>query len=366
MGAPHPIVNSVVNFLSPWEQYYPNGASGFFMAYRFKLHEPIDEGIRRIVGEQVLRASQELDCSGEVPPTAIHNTRKAIKRLRALLRLARSAFGARTYHARDASLRDIAAALSSTRDDDVIKETIGKLETHFGDDGVRILAPLQSQVRSAGVKPRFKIHQAREISERLARENELFAKLDFHADLSTLERGLQKSYGRAVKALAGADDQPEDEAFHDLRKTVQCHWRQMALMSRGWPEYFKVRVDAARDLSQILGDEHDLSMLRTYTAAQKDLCAGSRAPIARMARARQEELRHEALSRAKLLLPEPAKPFAKRMTAYWATGRDLEATVGRDQRKLDSKNLPLLAVRDSGVPTFIPKAVDDQRSKRRA
>lgn len=337
------------------------------MAYRLKLHEPIDEGIRRIVSEQISRACQELGTDAQVPPSAIHNSRKAIKRLRALLRMARPALGARTFKTHNESLARIAATLSATRDDDVITETIDKLETHFGDDDIKVLVPLrQILAAGTGAKVRITVEAAHDVAQRLARENELFAKLDFKADLATLESGLQKSYGKAVKALERANENPDDEVFHDLRKSVQWHWRQMALISRAWPDYFKVRVDAARDLSQILGDEHDLSMLRALVTARDDLTADHQGPIVRLARARQEELRHEALSRAALLLSEPPKSFAKRMAGYWAAGRDLQAADGPDEPKLGGKTTPVLATQAGDPPKFTPTAMGDQRSKRRA
>lgn len=337
------------------------------MPYRLKLHEPIDEGTRRIFSEQVARACEELGSDAQVPPSAIHNSRKAIKRLRALLRLARPALGTPAFKAHNKSLGDIAAALSATRDDDVITETMDKLEVQFGDDGIKILAPLRETMAvHAGAKARITVEAAQDAVQRLVRQTELFAELEFEADLSTLESGLQKSYGKAVKAFAAASENPHDEAFHDLRKTVQWHWRQMTLISRAWPEYFKVRVDAARDLSQILGDEHDLSILRAFAAARDDLTGEHQGSIIRLARARQEELRHEALSRAKRLLSEPGKLFAKRMAAYWATGRDLAATVGRDEQKTGGKTTSIVACKTGEAPKFLPSTADDQRSKRRA
>ena len=321
-------------------------SADLIMPFRFKLHEPIDEGLRRIVSEQIARACQELDCAGQVVPSAIHNTRKAIKRLRALLRLARPALGEKAFSAHNASLQSIAASLSSTRDDDIVSETIDKLETQFGEDGIKILAPLRhSLAEKSGVKPRIGGEQAHEVAQRLTIENEDFAALNVRADLSTLKQGLQKSYAKAVKAYAAAYENPSDESFHDLRKTVQWHWRQMALLSRAWPDYFKVRVDAARELSQILGDEHDLSLLRASVAARDDLTLDQHGPIIRLARARQEELRHEALSRAELLLFEPPKPFAKRMAGLWAAGRDGRATHGRDEQKPGGKTTVGLTLR---------------------
>ena len=56
-----------------------------------------------------------------------------------------------------------------------------------------------------------------------------------------------------------------------MRKAVQWHWRQMSLLGRAWPDEFAVRVTAARELSQMLGDDHDLAMLIDVTARAEDI-----------------------------------------------------------------------------------------------
>ena len=60
------------------------------MAYRFKLTEPFGKGVRRILLEQTELAGRKL---GETRDheRAVHETRKHIKRIRALLRLVRPA-----------------------------------------------------------------------------------------------------------------------------------------------------------------------------------------------------------------------------------------------------------------------------------
>ena len=68
------------------------------MAFRFKLAEPFEEGCKRIAREQIERAQCQLKGSGD-PVVAVHETRKSLKRLRALLRLIRPALGEEAYRA---------------------------------------------------------------------------------------------------------------------------------------------------------------------------------------------------------------------------------------------------------------------------
>ena len=56
------------------------------MPYRFKIDEPVEKGFRRIAREQLDVALAEL-AAPQVPPKGVHECRKALKRLRALVRL---------------------------------------------------------------------------------------------------------------------------------------------------------------------------------------------------------------------------------------------------------------------------------------
>ena len=63
---------------------------------------------------------------------AVHETRKALKRLRALLRLIRPAIGDDAFRHENAQLRDIGLSLSGARDRHVLLETVNKLEGAAG------------------------------------------------------------------------------------------------------------------------------------------------------------------------------------------------------------------------------------------
>src|SRR5689334_8171114 len=96
------------------------------MPYRFKSDEPVEQGFRRIAGEQLDAALSEL-AGAEVGPANIHQCRKALKRLRALIRLAADAIGNRKARRRTRSLGDIARLLSARRDQTVMLETVASL-----------------------------------------------------------------------------------------------------------------------------------------------------------------------------------------------------------------------------------------------
>jgi hypothetical protein len=110
----------------------------------------------------------------------------------------------------------------------------------------------------------------------------------------------------------------------------------MSLLARAWPDEFAVRVTAARELSQILGDDHDLAMLIAATVKAADMSPEQKEAIVELCLRRQHALRAAAQFRAERLFAEAPRAFLKRMKTYWKAGglvrTDDIATPARQSR----------------------------------
>jgi CHAD domain-containing protein len=300
---------------------------GWAMAYRFKLDESVRKGFRRIACEQIDLALGELGVEA-ASAKAIHESRKALKRLRALIRSCAPALGTKTAHRHNAKIRDIARLLSSRRDADVAIETIGKLEERFGAAGEEAMRPVRSHV--AALIPEaatpFDARARDAIRTMLIAERKQLGKAQFKGrGVDRLMDGVEVSYRKGRTALKAAYKAPSD--LHELRKTVQTHWRQMALLSRAWPEEFAARVAAARELSQLLGDDHDIALLKHRAV---DLAGAERDAVCRMCEERQTELRQAAQFRAERLYAEKPRSFRARVSEVWSTGRRIKPAHVRE------------------------------------
>lgn len=302
------------------------------MAFRFRLDEPIEKGFRRIGAEQIERARKELAAHVD-PATEVHESRKCLKRIRALLRLGRAGLGEAVFRTENARFRSIAAVLAPARDDHVLLETIVKLEAEAGDGPRSALARLKAVLfagRSADqtdAAPGM-IEEARAGLERALRR---FRRLRLEPnDFSVLAEGLTRCYRRGLKGLDTAYAEESDEAFHELRKSVQTHWRQMALLSRTWPAVIEARVEAARELSQMLGEDHDLALLKARLASLPAgaLPAGEADEVAHLIGSRQGALRAAAEPRGRMIFAERAKAHGRWIAALW------EAAVAKSRADL--------------------------------
>ncbi|MDX2288473.1 MAG: CHAD domain-containing protein [Hyphomicrobiaceae bacterium] len=308
------------------------------MAFRFKPAEPIGQGFHRIAAEQVERALTVL-ASGEDRGKAVHEARKTLKRLRALLRLVRPAIGETVYQAENARLRDAGRLLSDARDQAVMLETIAAVSAEAASHELAALKALQKITAAAA----FSAHgdaagTAGRAIELIARAGEAIATCDIsEPGFGAVGPGLRRSFAKGRTAMARARREPSDEAIHEWRKTVQVHWRHMRLLGEAWPEYTGLRAELARDLSQVLGDDHDLAVLaaRAQAAAGHGLSARQAGIIVQLARSRQDALRLQAERLGGLLFADTARDLARRMARYWRIAErrslaDAATKVGRD------------------------------------
>ena len=309
------------------------------MAFRLKLAEPFGDGCKRIAREQIDRAQAQLKDADD-PPVAVHETRKSLKRLRALLRLIRPSIGDEVFRAENAQLREIARILSGARDRHVLLETIAKLEAGAGASRHTLARNVREVLNGAnGGEGPVDVAAMRQAHSRLAEAKGRFARLRLAGGgFDLVGAGLERSYRQARRAFNAAYDELTDEAFHECRKSTQQHWRHMALLTRAWPACLGARISEARRLSQILGDDHDLAMLVAFVRSEAGARLGQEriAKVETLARQRQRELRALAKPAGARLFAEGAGALRRRIAVYWEAAvalREPDEDEGRKDKK---------------------------------
>jgi CHAD domain-containing protein len=298
------------------------------MAYRFRPGQPISQNAREAGTEQIDRVLTQFSSGGK--GNAVHESRKAIKRLRALLRLIKPGMTKAAFRRDEARLKEIARLLSGVRDMQAMIETAAKLEAYdpavgAGPVGAAIKARLEQEC--GGAEKRLKGGATGRTRKLLAEARKAFAGLTLdHDDFTVIARTLESDYRKARRGFASAYRLGKDEAFHEWRKHVQRHWRQLVLVAPSWSKALRPQVALARDLAEILGEDHDLSVLANRVRANAKQLGP--APQVRayleLCRRRQAELRNMAEPLAARLLAEKPSSLAARLTAYWVTAPRLE------------------------------------------
>jgi CHAD domain-containing protein len=311
------------------------------MSYRFKVNEPIPEALSRIGLEQIDTARVRLARRTDIA-TAIHDTRRALKRLRALLRLVRPALSDATYGREAKRLAGIGRLLADARDQHVMQQTLTKLAERFDDFPKHVRVELDKLMANGSDRKgaRNSSQGRRQALQGLEQARTFFARIEGNdVTFDHLTGGLERSYRRARRAFKQAYAHPSDEAFHEWRKAVQQHWRHMQLLSRGWPEEMSGRAAEAKELSRLLGEDHDLHVALAFASkkgkavlAEKDLAA-----LVTMGRSLQAELREQARPRGARLFAEKADDLTERIQCYWSAARDLSAIAPANGGKRPSR-----------------------------
>ena len=320
------------------------------MAFRLKIDEPIEKGFRRAGVEQIERAKRQLTATA-AGASEVHEARKCMKRIRALLRLGRDGLGETVYREENDCFRTIAHSLAGERDHHVLLETIVKLMAETDAPKALALKHLKDAVTATHTTSAGATNDGyAEAKTSLERAMKRFKRLRIEPDdFSALEKGLVRNYRKGLERRAIAFAENTDEAFHNWRKSVQAHWRHMALLSNAWPQLFSAQLEAARELSQILGDDHDLALLRAKMAELPEdaLPKGNSDEIEALIQARQSALRSLAKPVGDIIFAEKPKAHGRRLAEIWrgAVARHKEENAGEPARTTDPRAKPQVHAR---------------------
>jgi CHAD domain-containing protein len=298
--------------------------------------KPMSEAVRRVALAEIDAACGALASPAE-RHRGVHDTRKCLKRLRSLLVLIKPGLPEPVYVSLTDQLRTIARGLAPARDAAALLDAVDNFAKTEGDGEATPIPALRSwlQERRQAAKRSLDGSAAPEAVRGLFALRPAVANLAVYPnDFSPIAKGLRDSYRGGRKAFARAFASGHDEDFHEWRKTLQHHWRHMQLLAACWPSELSARVEAARALSQVLGDDHDIALLRQLVSAPTMTFASPPdiSAFLKRCRARHKALRREAEARGARLFTERSRPFAERIEAYWlpaAQRLDKPAIVAR-------------------------------------
>lgn len=295
------------------------------MSYQLKRKEKTSRGLQRIANEQLDKALEGVHRRGLKKASQVHQVRKRCKKLRGLLRLFRSSLED-TYQEENAALRDASSLLSEARDAKVLIDSYDLLMEHFEDQVDRqafgsIRRKLTWQRKNLFKEEPNVDARLDEVAKRLRKIRRRVKKWEIEdKDFQAIQSGLGRTYRRARSAMEKAYKKRTAEAFHEWRKRVKYHWYHMRLLAGIWPKPVEARAKEAHRLGDLLGDDHDLAVLRSHLASDPQEYGKKRdvqAFIALIDR-RRKQLQHACRPLGERLLAEKKSAHVHRMEKYWA------------------------------------------------
>jgi CHAD domain-containing protein len=238
------------------------------MAYELKGRKPVDAELSRIVGKEFDKARDELtgNSSNHNSDEAVHEARKSVKKIRAVLRLLQADLG-KDYDNQNQRLRGIAHQLSVIRDVDATAEIFDAIRAHYPhivSDSIstKVHEGLEQRRRAtvASVHPdRLLPRAARALDESASIAKKQIRRV---ARRSSVSAGMLRGYRRARKAMADVHTHPDDAQFHTWRRRVKDHEYHVRLLER-LSAWARTRAKQLNQLETWLGDDHNLVVMRS-------------------------------------------------------------------------------------------------------
>jgi CHAD domain-containing protein len=296
-------------------------------AFHIKGSESAAAAVARITRTRLDHALHELsDGLEEDAPRAVHEARKDLKKVRSVLRLVRDPIGKDRYRSENARLRDASRALATTRDATVRIDTLEALAERYGDE----LPPATKELSRALDEERSSVAgdaadsqselgtAARRASELITQTRDEVEAWSFQkSGFKLMAAGLERSYRRGHRRFADVRSDPTPENVHEWRKRVKDLWYDLRLLRGTWPPILGEMADQAHELSDLLGDHHDLTVLAEDLDQRGEMDGDDLVTLQALIEGRQEELLEAAVPIGERLYAESPRMFVDRMRAYW-------------------------------------------------
>ena len=202
------------------------------MAFRLKRKKAVGRQLSQVVSAELTSAVDAAGSSGTMSVDNVHEVRKHLKKVRAVLRMLEASLG-KAYDSLSSALGSAARRRSALRVADASFETLGKLRVRYP----RVLTA--SVVRSVdrALKADKQRAQSRVprllpgVVRTLERSTRTVPRqIRKAAGQHAMRAGMRRTYQRARDAMTLARRQSDDERLHRWRRRVKDHWYHMRLL----------------------------------------------------------------------------------------------------------------------------------------
>lgn len=288
------------------------------VAYQFEPEEPISVALRRVAGEELDEAIRLLESREGELDSRVHEARKHLKKLRALVALAAGSAKAERLRRQHTLVREAAHALARLRGEAALLECFQSLvEASAGEVDASIAEAIRTLLApSAESHPDSRADLETARSSLLKARHELGEVTFRGSGWRALEPGFKATYRRARKAYSLACEEPRSEALHSFRTPTKRHFYQMQLVEPAWPEILHPHRKALSNLGDLLGDHHDLSLL-VPELAERGLEPAQLDDIGSVIEKRSKVLERQVFDLGALLFSERPSALCRRLGSYF-------------------------------------------------
>ena len=288
------------------------------MGYHIEKGESLATAFGRIAAEEIdlaIAQSRRLH-RGE----AVHNARKALKRLRALLRSLRVAFPKKLFRAENRHIAATCRRISPLRDVHVQLRTLGKLKAAAGPAGDHIRRQLLRQ-QSSFIRRIPALRKTVRALLDVSRQSLASWPLR-KATAEDLASGLKRIYKQGREAFKTARKSPTPGHLHAWRKkTKSLGYGLEMIKNLGSGELSKM-IRCSDILTEALGDDQDLFMvLRALDKEHRSNPASDFDRLANRISLKRAKRQKRAFKLGEKVYGEKSGGFEKRLDRYLRRAR---------------------------------------------
>lgn len=246
-----------------------------------------------------------------------------MKRARAALRLVRKSLGARRFQRENEAFRDAARPLSEIRDAKILIEAFDALVEGVPPRDRPALEHVRELLNAHQARVRGRVFQKKAplkpvVSALKAARNRIDDWPLDHEGWSLVGPGVRRVYRSGRRVFETVRQKRVDGNLHELRKQAKYLWQQLEMLSPMAPFLIRDLAQQSHQLSDALGDDHDLAVLKQRLArARARLPRTAGAALSRMIAARRGELQAKALVLGARVYDEAPRRFANRLHRRW-------------------------------------------------
>ena len=309
------------------------------MSYRLKPGRSVASEVKRIVDTQLTLAIEELRAIGDRrSDRRIHEARRHVKKVRALLRLVQPVL---TYHAVNRRLRIASRMLGPIADGRAVVETVVRIGRKYR---TRQSQPALHSILAALVRRADRIDRRADVDRVLPivagilrRERRRLADWTLSArGFDAIGPGLERSMRRARRAMRQSLRHAAAHDFHVWRLRVKDLWFQVRLLEARCGDTLIGDQRRLEALDGCLGEYHNVILLEEILITESLVPRQQTADGLRLLRRYQAKLRDRAASLRRRIFDETPGHFVRRVSRLWhapAAARAGGAKEGRRWRR---------------------------------
>lgn len=289
------------------------------MSFPLNQTESLRSGCRRAARRELHKTLAQLKTMADRDET-VHEVRRRIKRVRAILRFVRCGMPHKQYQRENRKLRNLARPLNDLRDGTVVLEALAEIPRSAQLSPV--LESLAAQWRS----------EQQALEQRLIDDQQILATTakglraarhrvrQWRIDLKgwkLLEAGLRESYQAGQHRFQAALLTPQPQPLHEWRKRAKHLYYQLQFLQSIAPDSIDPQVESFDRLTELLGQHHDLAMLSHRISDQQSLDTDNREELLTSLRVHADQLIRDAFAEGGPLYQQAADQFVDQMKRCW-------------------------------------------------